>query len=65
MKMIVLILAIAMVIPTPIDEVVGGYVRLAMAFAGFVLIGWWIIDNDQSYNRLEKDERGLKGTRRD
>jgi len=52
MKMIVLILAIAMIVPTPIDEVVGGYVRLAMAFAAFVLIGWWIIDNDQKYNRI-------------
>ena len=54
MKMIVLILAIGMVIPTPIDEVVGGYVRIAMAFAGFLLIGWWIIDNDQKYNRIGK-----------
>jgi galactitol-specific phosphotransferase system IIC component len=53
MKMIVLILAIAMVIPTPIDEVVGGYVRLAMGFVGFVLIIWWLIDNDQKYNRIE------------
>ena len=52
MKMIVLILAIAMIVPTPIDGVVGGYVRLAMAFAAFVLIGWWIIDNDQKYNRI-------------
>jgi hypothetical protein len=61
MKMIVLILAIAMAVPTPIDEVVGGYGRLAMAFVGFVLIIWWIIDNDQKYNRIE-DERG--GTKR-
>jgi hypothetical protein len=61
MKMIVLILAIAMAVPTPIDEVVGGYVRLAMAFVGFVLIIWWIIDNDQKYNRIE-DARG--GTKR-
>jgi hypothetical protein len=52
MKMIILILAIAMIVPTPIDEVVGGYVRLAMVFASFVLIGWWIIDNDQKYNRI-------------
>jgi galactitol-specific phosphotransferase system IIC component len=52
MKMIVLILAIAMVIPTPIDAVVGSYVRLAMAFVGFALIIWWIIDNDQKYNRI-------------
>jgi galactitol-specific phosphotransferase system IIC component len=57
MKMVVLILAIAMAVPTPIDEVVGGSVRLAMAFVGFVLIIWWIIDNDQKYNRIE-DERG-------
>jgi galactitol-specific phosphotransferase system IIC component len=61
MKMIVLILAIAMAVPTPIDQVVGSYVRLAMAFVGFLLIIWWIIDNDQKYNRIE-DERG--GTKR-
>jgi hypothetical protein len=53
MKMIVLILAIAMAVPTPIDEVVGNYGRLAMAFVGFVVIIWWIIDNDQKYNRIE------------
>jgi len=52
MKMIVLILAIAMVIPTPIDTVVGSYVRVAMVFVGFVLIIWWIIDNDQKSNRI-------------
>lgn len=52
MKMIVLILAIAMVVPTPIDEVVGNFGRIAMAFVGFVLIIWWIIDNDQKYNRI-------------
>ena len=51
MKMIVLILAIAMVIPTPVDEVVGNFGRLAMAFVGFILIIWWIIDNDQSKDR--------------
>lgn len=53
MKMIVLILAIAMAVPTPIDELVGNSVRLAMAFVGFVVIIWWIIDNDQKYNRVE------------
>jgi galactitol-specific phosphotransferase system IIC component len=53
MKMIVLILAIAMAVPLPIDEVVGSYVRLAMAFVGFVVIIWWIIDNDQKHNRIE------------
>jgi hypothetical protein len=52
MKMIVLILAIAMVVPIPIEEVVGNYGRIAMAFVGFVLIIWWIIDNDQKYNRI-------------
>jgi hypothetical protein len=52
MKMIILVLAIAMLVPTPIDQVVGGYVRLAMAVAGGVLIIWWIIDNDQKYNRI-------------
>jgi hypothetical protein len=60
MKMIVLVLAIAMVIPTPIDEFVGSYMRIAMAFAGFVLIVWWIIDNDQKYNRIEGERGGTK-----
>lgn len=60
MKMIVLILAIAMAVPTPIDEVVGGSVRLAMAVVGFVLIIWWIIDNDQKYNRIDAERGGTK-----
>ena len=52
MKTILLILAIAMVVPTPIDEVVGSYVRLALVFVGFIFIIWWIIDNDQKSNRI-------------
>jgi hypothetical protein len=60
MKMIVLILAIAIAVPTPIDQVVGDYGRLAMAFVGFVVIIWWIIDNDQKYNRTE-ERGGTKG----
>jgi hypothetical protein len=50
-KMVVLILAIAMVVPTPIDEIVGNYGRIAMLFVGFVVIIWWIIDNDQNKDR--------------
>ena len=46
-KFIVLILAIAMLVPTPVDEIVGNFGRLAMAIVGFVVIIWWIIDNDQ------------------
>jgi hypothetical protein len=47
LEMIVLILGIAMVVPTPVDEIVGGYVRLALAVLGFLIIGRWIIWNDQ------------------
>jgi hypothetical protein len=50
-EMIVLILALAMVVPSPIDEIVGSYVRLAMVLVGFVLIIRWIIINDQKKNR--------------
>ena len=46
-EMLVLILGIAMVVPTPVDEIVGGYVRLALAVLGFLIIGRWIIWNDQ------------------
>jgi hypothetical protein len=46
-KFVVLILAIAMVVPTPVDEIVGNFGRIAMIFVGFVVIIWWIIDNDQ------------------
>jgi hypothetical protein len=54
MEMIVLILALAMVVPSPIDEIVGSYVRLAMVFVGFVLIIRWIVVNDQKENRSSR-----------
>jgi hypothetical protein len=50
---IVLILAIAMVAPLPLEEIVGGYGRLALAVVGFLLIFRWLFKNDQ-----KKDLRG-------
>ena len=47
MEMAVLILAIAMVVPLPLDQIVGGYVRLLLVPIGFILIIRWIIVNDQ------------------
>jgi hypothetical protein len=50
LEMIVLILGIAMVVPTPVEEIVGGYGRLALAVLGFLIIGRWLIWNDQKRN---------------
>jgi hypothetical protein len=47
MELIILILAIAMVVPLPLEEIVGGYGRLALAVVGFLLIFRWLIKNDQ------------------
>ena len=55
MEMLVLILAMAMVVPFPLEEVVGGYVRLLLVPIGFILIIRWIIKNDQ------KNEQPLRG----
>jgi len=55
MEMLVSILAIAMVVPFPLEEIVGGYVRLLLVPIGFILIIRWIIKNDQ------KNERPLRG----
>jgi hypothetical protein len=44
---IVLILAIALVAPLPLEEIVGGYGRLALAALGFLLIFRWLFKNDQ------------------
>jgi hypothetical protein len=55
MEMLVLILAIAMVVPFPLEEIVGGYVRLLLVPIGFILIIRWLIKNDQ------KNERPLRG----
>jgi hypothetical protein len=55
METIVLILAIAMVVPSPIDEVVGNYGRLALALLGLVLVVRWIILNDQRKDRSLRD----------
>jgi hypothetical protein len=51
MEMIVLILAIAMVVPLPLKEIVGGYGRLALVVLGFLLIFRWILKNDQKKDR--------------
>jgi hypothetical protein len=51
MDKLILALAIAMVVPFPIEEIVGFYVRLLMVPIGFTLIIWWIIQNDQKNNR--------------
>jgi hypothetical protein len=50
LEMMVLILGIAMVVPTPLEEIVGGYGRLALAVLGFLIIGRWLIWNDQKRN---------------
>jgi len=47
MDRIVLILAIAMVVPLPLEQIVGGYWRFALVVLGFLLIFRWIIWNDQ------------------
>ena len=53
METIVLILGIAMAAPLPLEEIVGGYGRLALAVLGFLLISWWLFKNEQ-----KKDLRG-------
>jgi hypothetical protein len=50
LEMIVLILGIAMVVPLPLEEIVGNYGRLALAVLGFLIIFRWIIWNDQKKN---------------
>lgn len=44
---IVLIFAIAMVVPLPVEEIVGGFGRLALVVLGFLLIFRWLLKNDQ------------------
>jgi membrane protease YdiL (CAAX protease family) len=51
MNIMVLILAIAMVVPFPLEEIVGGYVRLLLVPIGLTLIIWWLIKNDQKKDR--------------
>lgn len=53
METIVLILAVAMVAPLPLEQIVGDYGRLALAVLGFLLIFRWLFKNDQ-----KKDLRG-------
>jgi hypothetical protein len=43
METIVLILAIIMVAPLPLEEIVGGYGRLALVVLGFLLIFRWLL----------------------
>jgi hypothetical protein len=50
-EMVVLILAIAMVVPLPLEEIVGGYGRLALVVLGFLLIFRWLLRNDQKKDR--------------
>jgi len=52
LEMIVLILGIAMVVPFPLEEIVGGYGRLALVALGFLIIFRWLIWNDQKKNPL-------------
>jgi hypothetical protein len=52
LEMIVLILGIAMVVPLPLEEIVGGYGRLALVALGFLIIFRWVIWNDQKKNPL-------------
>ena len=51
MDKLILALAIAMVVPFPIEEIVGFYVRLLMVPIGFIIIIWWLIQNDQKQNQ--------------
>jgi hypothetical protein len=51
MDKLILALAIAMVVPFPIEEIVGFYVRLLMVPIGFIIIIWWLIQNDQKNNQ--------------
>ena len=53
MEMIVLVLALAMVAPLPLEVIVGDYGRLALVVLGFLLIFRWLFKNDQ-----KKDLRG-------
>ena len=53
MEIIVLILGLAMIAPLPLEVIIGGYGRLALAVLGFLLIFWWLFKNDQ-----KKDLRG-------
>jgi hypothetical protein len=46
-EMIILILAIAMVVPLPLEKIVGDYGRLAFVVLGFLLIFRWLLKNDQ------------------
>jgi hypothetical protein len=48
---IVLILAIAMLAPFPLEEIIGGYRRLALVPLGFLLIFRWLLKNDQKKDR--------------
>ena len=57
MDKIILILAIAMVVPFPIEEIVGGYVRLLLVPIGLTLIIWWLIQNDQKKNQSLRSGR--------
>ncbi len=50
---IILILAFAMAAPLPLEEIVGGWGRLALAVLGFLLIFRWLFKNDR-----KKDLRG-------
>jgi hypothetical protein len=50
LEMIVLVLGIAIVVPTPLEEIVGGSGRLALAALGFLIIARWLIWNDQKKN---------------
>lgn len=51
MELVVLILAIAMVVPFPLEEIVDGYGRLALVALGFLLIFRWLLNNDQKKDR--------------
>jgi membrane protease YdiL (CAAX protease family) len=51
MNITVLILAIAMVVPFPLEEIVGDYARLLLVPIGLALIIWWLIKNDQKKDR--------------
>jgi hypothetical protein len=59
MNFIVLILAIAMVVPFPLEEIVGGYVRLILVPIGLTLIIWWLIKNDQKRDRAPQGRHSV------
>ena len=61
--MIVLILGLAMIAPLPLEVIIGGYGRLALAVLGFLLIFWWLFKNGQKKDLSLRADKDLVGHR--